>query len=1139
MKIKKSLSVFLVLAMSAAFIPNTFAEAEDIIINQFAIEDVDSYGNDISATNTWKDGILSKFDGIAGNNTEFVKSAVLYQAKSSTGGPMAVGTTIKTYSYPSNWHETSFSEEFGAVAVTDGMLINESKTENPINGSYYSVDITEYYKGNCFDDFSVYVNMRSWCGTKETWNKYSLQTKLEVTYNTQDLLDAVNAADKEQMTDLLLSYGKALGVNNYVHISDTTRNFVNESLVGKNFTSASQLAETANNIIDENIIKVEYRDLTDEMTDFACLSASDLLVSIPFKINVPNNGYNLKNVASVDLQLYITNIYNIENGILYATNLDRYVGSGTYDGGKKKYYSINITDYAKSTGEDFILAPTSDTFITCDTSANENKEYLTVSYDKNGLLEELNDTKTAEELQTYFEGYGYALGFDKEYIAQYAQIVAQGLYNNTYESLDEFKTDASDAAALAASAVISELNAASSISEYRTILEEKYEMLGLDLKIYQQLSDSDKNKYLSQIKKNYATADEFKTAFNTMFSTALVLNTSVSNIDEMKNFIEANAEEIGLDLTHYNRITYKENFLTKLVDAIPYSDIEAFADNYNTVLENRIKAVKTIYTKEALGWYSTENENGETVYYTQASTAPARYSDKLFKFDAGILKAYAQSDNITKIAVTMQLSSGASFNGKEARLYEKSNDWSEASTYEELQNIGIFENSVDTLAGSEVVTVPANGTFDIDVTEYVKNAIANNTLGDYISFKTDNIASYYILRDNPNTARIVIYADVDSAVEEIDNASSADITEALISNAKLIDTELYGYKNLANKTDINNELLSRDFNTADEIATVVKELLTKQTSKKQINIVEEAGSDNINGFGAFLQPYTNLSDTYRAKFDLSGINMEYVSEITVSARRMNNNDPDDFKLNSNVYDYNSGKMINDFKILATSKGYNECDITDFAKTQSGEIWLAFNADTFTYTGNIQKNKAPYITVYYDIMHIVNDVVNAPSKDDAEFIIMDNREQLGVTSVEEITKLASLLWGSSVSTFAEYTELRNAMQTGGIICTTITGQKNGADVTGIVKVTNLTSMEAPLTVVVAAFTESNEMVAATVATSAGNVIQDSETSEITYTLKDTAFTPKTLEDAYEVRAIIYNSLSDLLPYSMQKSAVINR
>lgn len=1139
MKIKKSLSVFLAAAMSFAFIPNTFAEAEDIVVKQFPIEDVNGNRTDINDGKAWAAGMLSKFEKADGTDTRFVKSVVLNQLTSSVGGGMN-DKTVTLYGYDSDWNEKTIGVE-GSEGYREKIILDPEKmisTQEHVSlagGVTYSSDITEYYKNNCQNDYSVYVQMPRWYITKE-YSRIDKATNITITYDTQAILDAVNSADAEQMTDLLLSYGEALGVKYYEHISETTRNFVNEALVQKSFTSELQLAQEANGVIDENVIKAEYHDLTDNTSGDSVLDFSALLNSLKFQINIPNNGYNLRNVAGVDLQLYLTNKNNAAAGSLYAANLETCVGRGVFDGGKNKYYSIDITDYAKSLDGDFVIAPTADGYISCKTAVSENKEYITVSYDKNGLLEELNSLTSSDELKTYFETYGYALGFDKDYISQYSQIVAEGLCNKKYDSLEAFKSDASDAAALAASAVISELNNASSVAEYRKVLESKYEMLGLDLSIYQQLSDSDKNKYLSQIKKKYETADEFKEAFNSMFSTALVLNTSVSNAEEMKKFIEANAQELGLDLTHYNRIVYKDNFLAKLLSSMPYADIDSFVKNYNDVLESRIKQVKTISLKEALSWYDTTNENGEKVTVTQASTSPVRYGDKLFKFDTELLKLYAKSENTVKIVLNMKLTSGSSINAKDVKVYAKSNDWSEASAYEDLVNAGITENSEAALAGSATVTVPQNGSFDIDITEYVKNAINNNTLGDDLSLKTDNAWGYYLLRDRDGV-HINIYADVDSAVEEINNAGAETITESLINNAKIIDAELFGYKNLANKTDVNNELLSRKFNTAEEISSAVKEMIAKQTAKKQINISEEAGACDASGFAAFITPNLNISDKYRVKFDLSGVNMEYVNEITVSAARMNNTDPEDY--NANVYDYESGNVINDFKLLAVSKGYNECDITDFAKTKTGEVWLAFDSDKWTYAGNIARNKAPYITVYYDIMHIVEDIANAPSQDDAEFIIMQNMEVLGITNVNEISMLASLLWNSTVSSFAEYTEIRNGMQSGGIVCTAVNANADGDNIVGTVKVTNLTSMEAPLTVVVAAYTEKNEMISAVVTAPAGNKIQAFDTNEMTYTLKDTAFTPKSLKDAYEVRAIMYNSLSDLMPYAMQKATIINR
>ncbi|MDY3929420.1 MAG: Ig-like domain-containing protein [Clostridia bacterium] len=980
------------------------AVSDDITKVFYCTEDVDYDGNDISATGTWKNGILSKFDGIAGNNTEFIKSAVLYQAKSSTGGPMAVGTTIKTYSYPSDWHETTFSEEIGKAVVTDDMLIDESITENSINNSYYSVDITDYYKENCFDDFSVYVNMRSWCGTKETWAHY-LQTKLEVTYDTDGILEYIGNCESDNLKDFLLSYSKALDIEWYAFADENIQDEVCKALSGKSFASTQEIKSACDTVLDDKSINKNY-----DVTDTASAASENItkktsIENATYKITLPDVDIYSDMTTDVLLYLYITDTYNCNACDLTVYDDKSIIGRGEYTGTKNTYYPIDITKWVKENPEKKeISCATGGMILSFNTSKSNTPPYITVKYNKQGILDKINNAKNKDELQNVFVLYGQALGFDKDYVIQNASAIGEYLFGETFATIEDFISKASDVASLIEESRLVALNSCKNAEDLYEFVEKNHEELKLDVHYYNQLDD--KITYLTELVDYYESIGDFCEAFSQYFTDALILNTSVDTADELESYLKENAEELNIDTSKMDKLEYKNDFLVRLLNKKPYSSIEQLVTLYNSMLDERVETIVSIVP------YESVNVTSDTVY---TDNSP-KFGCRILKFNGKHLNEYINSDFIEQINLKLTFVSASSLKNKNGSLYEVSNDWNEESSLSDL--LSVRDDTSKTVGVYEDVS--ATSSVSLDITDYLKN----NQLSDDFSLRTGEGLSdaYYALNVNyANSPVIEIKADIQSIIDAFNNADTENIENLILTNGKILGIDVYTYKYLYDKSYVNSKVLENTYETKEELVSALNKAIKSQVITKTINASDDSGGIS-NGFYYVSFGWTNTFPKY--KFDISEIDKKYLSSVKGGFRRTNmdsTNAEFTYSLISCLGEDSNGsyskRVYFGEDVYASKTDYAYADITEFYNnTKDSFIWIGVDSYKWSYAGSLAKKSSGKLMAVYDLSMIYNDMQNGGNTDT---LLNEYAAGFGIYDISNTPDIASWISSHKDASYYEF------------------------------------------------------------------------------------------------------------------------
>lgn len=978
------------------------AANEDITKTFYCIEDVNQNGSDIAEFSVWTAGILSKFEGIDGHNTEYVKSVILKQAKSTTGGAMVAGTSIKTYSYPSNWRETDFSETIGKVNVTEDMLIDESKTQAPINNSYYSVDITDYYKQNCYNDFSVYVNMRSWCGTKETWAQF-LQTKLEITYDTDGILEYISECDTDNMKDFLKSYSKALDIEWFMTAGTELQDEVCKSLAGTSFSDIGEIKEKCCAVLEDKSIETKYN-----VTDNASSASENLTKQISiknatYKITLPDIDIFSDITNEVLLNLYVTDTYNCNSCELTAYDDKSVIGYGEYTGTKNSYYTIDITKWIKNNPDKKeIILSAGGLILSFNTSKSNTPLYITVKSDKQKILDEINNAKNEAELQKMFVLYGQTLGFDKDYVVQNASAIGEYLFGEAFDTLEDFIDKASDVAVLVESARLNALNSCKNADELFDFVEKNHEEMGLDVRYYNQLED--KLTYLADLVDYYDSIDDFCKAFAMYFTDALLLNTSVNTAEELEAYLKENEKTLNIDTSKMERLKYKNDFLENLLNKKPYSSLEQLVTMYNSMLDERVETVVSIAP------YESVNVTSDTVY---TDNTP-KFGCRVLKFDGKHLNEYINSEFVEQINLKLTFVSGSSLKNKNGSLYEVSNEWNEASSLGDIS--GLTEDTSKKVGQYEDVT--ASSAVTLDITDYLKK---NKINGDF-SLRTGEGLSeaYYALNvQYANTPLIEIKADIQSIVDAFNNADENNIEELILTNGKILGTDVYTYKYLFDKSYVNNKILENRYETKEELVNALNKAISSQTITKTVNASDDNG-DLASNYYFVSFGWANSFPRY--KFDVSEIDKKYLSSVKGGYKRVNqtsSNAEYAYSLISGLGEDSAGnyskRVYFGEDVYASKTDYAYGDITEFFNNaKESFIWIGVDSYSWSYAGSIGRNTGGRLAAVYDLSLVYEDIKNGSN---AEALLSEYAEGFGIYDLSSIQDIAS--WISKDSSYYEF------------------------------------------------------------------------------------------------------------------------
>lgn len=1125
---KKTISFFTSVLMCTAFIPSPIVSAQ----NDTMVKEIYVYDDILVSNQDICEGMPEKYFypsnyfttyniSTTGFDKKYVSSVTMYRFIPSGNGQKA-GNKMQIFDVSSaldNLTEVSYPaiNEAGGF-LSDSIVYEEIFAQDQETSCYDEIDITEYMTSTDLGD-TLTFRTDFFKGSGNTFSPYAAlilpneqanmkqRAKIAVEYNTSAIIEAINNSTGTELEYLITKYGELFGIDVQTYSSSVNKENINSLLSGKTFSTGEEIKNAIEPMLSSMYSSILLNNVSDDYDKASySFAAAENSVTNAYTLNIKNTDLSPKHIKSVRTKVYITNIYNNPENFIYALDKSgNVIGRGYFDGTKNKYYYIDITDYAKSHSKDLNIKFSGPSVaLTFQTSKSANPPQIEVYLDESSLINDFNSTDTADEFEKLFGDYGTVIGFDFEYVSQYKHKIAEALYSQKFDDISSLKQAVNNCSAVLAEDVLNRMNKAETIDMFISIIEKEYDMLGIDLSLYNTLSNDQKIYYTNTIFKQYNSVDEFKDTFNQLFSTAFELNTTVSTSEQMSEYISKHAEELKLNTKIYDRIEYKENFNNILLNGIPFKNIDTFCSVFNSEIEKRIShSFMTIPVQE-----SSYDNTGLTDF--------SKWSNKIYKFN--LSSKYFDSDYLISADLVLTRSAGDGARSGELIVYSADNSWTDSAENSILTDTSVVAGKISNCS------VPAGkAEINVDILDFLKQSNDKT-----ISLRTaGNLQGYYnptkSVSRTANGAKIIIKADIAGIIDAVNNADINSITDLIINNGHWLGINVNAYMNANNKHEINKYLLSEKYQNANQFKQRFNEIINSMTYSVYVPCTADGGSSYNSNLGSLSQ---ELSAFYYNEFNIEEYKNDFILSVEAGYTKAQQNNE-----YSNTYLYGgtvtngtfspADGILNDFVIGDELNTYYEADITDYAKSESGTFAVGMLGDKFAYINRIKN--APYVKVTYDLLKIVNTIGSLNDSDSAKAMLETYSKELSLYSDQQIDTLSKLITGITFTSLSDFLSLAKLADE----------RKIGiADVTDTnVTLVNCDSHDADNIVIAAALFDENNLMTSILFVNTIDTLFAGKTISIPYSINQTA-------DNMQLRVFMWKGNEALTPIDTKSIDILS-
>lgn len=392
------------------------------------------------------------------------------------------------------------------------------------------------------------------------------------------------------------------------------------------------------------------------------------------------------------------------------------------------------------------------------------------------------------------------------------------------------------------------------VSEIKTFLKEYGTALGI--------SDEDMKNNIDLIALAFASGtkinnlEEFKAVYADYKTKAkanlLTAFNRAENVSEFDYMINAFKDELGIYVTPYNSISNKEEVF-KAVKAANVTDIAAFRKVFNSEIAKYFAAPAAVSATTEICIDKNQND-GKPIYVNGDGWIGGDNIGHYIKYDIQNLSGKTIASAILKAPV-QERPNDTQGDDVTAKVYSIGTDWDpDTASYSDMESRGVFTDSA--LVGSQFIEGNIDGkVFNIDITEYVKNAVNAGKKEVAFKFQTDKYLLMKRLNWNPNTYDITIVYGPDKI--EVANVI-ANSTNLMQANANFMTYKsLFGLDDLTSINDFSmysNVFMGKTITTLEQIDKLLNE--AKQEAVTVTGINKTISGNTVSGTVTINNKYT-------------------------------------------------------------------------------------------------------------------------------------------------------------------------------------------------------------------------------------------------------------------------------------------
>ena len=392
------------------------------------------------------------------------------------------------------------------------------------------------------------------------------------------------------------------------------------------------------------------------------------------------------------------------------------------------------------------------------------------------------------------------------------------------------------------------------VSEIKTFLKEYGTALGI--------SDEDMKNNIDLIALAFASGtkinnlEEFKAVYADYKTKAkanlLTAFNRAENVSEFDYMINAFKDELGIYVTPYNSISNKEEVF-KAVKAANVTDIAELRKVFNSEIAKYFAAPAAVSATTEICIDKKQND-GKPIYVNGDGWIGGDNIGHYIKYDIQNLSGKTIASAILKAPV-QERPNDTQGDDVTAKVYSIGTDWDpDTASYSDMESRGVFTDSA--LVGSQFIEGNIDGkVFNIDITEYVKNAVNAGKKEVAFKFQTDKNLLMKRLNWNPNTYDITIVYGPDKIEAANVIAKSTSLMQA---NANFMTYKsLFGLDDLTSINDFSmysNVFMGKTITTLEQIDKLLNE--AKQEAVTVTGINKTISGNTVSGTVTINNKYT-------------------------------------------------------------------------------------------------------------------------------------------------------------------------------------------------------------------------------------------------------------------------------------------
>ncbi len=319
------------------------------------------------------------------------------------------------------------------------------------------------------------------------------------------------------------------------------------------------------------------------------------------------------------------------------------------------------------------------------------------------------------------------------------------------------------------------------------------------------------------------------------------------NVSEFDYMINAFKDELGISVAPYNSISNKEGIFSA-VKAANKTDIAEFRALFNSEVAKYFNAPSAVSATSEMCIDKTQND-GKPIYVDGDGWIGWDSIAHYIKYDISSLSGKNIASAVIKASIAERSDVGES--DVTGMIYSIGTNWNPTDTsYSDMENKGVFTDSA--LVGSELIEGKISGkVFNIDITEYVKNAVNAGKTEVAFKFQTNKGVIMKRLQWTADAYDISVTYGPDKIEAANIIAKSGNLIEA---NANFMTYKsLFGLDDLTSINDFtiySNVFMGKEITTLEQINKLLnmakQEAVTITGINKTVSGNTASGSVTIN-----------------------------------------------------------------------------------------------------------------------------------------------------------------------------------------------------------------------------------------------------------------------------------------------------